>query len=155
MCKHLKDTRISPRKANAEADIKIAWVFNILPYIHRSFCGGWKLYWLWEVCSQTVSNHWPSAKLHRSREKQLWVCIKKELVGDFSGGPVAGNLPALQGTQVRCLVWEDSVCLGRLSLCEATTESTCRRHWGPCAWGPVLHDKSGHHNEKPMRCNEG
>ena len=92
MCKHLKDTRISPRKANAEADIKIAWVFNILPYIHRSFCGGWKLYWLWEVCSQTVSNHWPSAKLHRSREKQLWVCIKKELVGDFSGGPVAGNL---------------------------------------------------------------
>ena len=25
---------------------------------------------------------------------------------------MVGNLPAMQGTQVRCLVWEDSVCPG-------------------------------------------
>ena len=31
---------------------------------------------------------------------------------DFPGGAVVENLPAMQGTRVRALVWEDPTCRG-------------------------------------------
>ena len=54
--------------------------------------------------------------------------------------------PAVQGTQLPSLVWEDSTCHRQLSPCEATTEPMCL--------GPVLHSRRSHHSEKSARCNE-
>ena len=33
-------------------------------------------------------------------------------IGGFPGGAVVESLPAMQGTQVRALVWEDPTCHG-------------------------------------------
>ena len=50
------------------------------------------------------------------REKKFNSTIKKKKIRkhirDFSGGAVVKNLPAMQGTRVQALVWEDPTCRG-------------------------------------------
>ncbi|KAI4567410.1 hypothetical protein MJT46_008623 [Ovis ammon polii x Ovis aries] len=49
-----------------------------------------------------------------------------------------------QGTQIRFLVWEDSICCG-------ATKPTCHNHW---ALESVLCNKRSHGNEKPKHYNQ-
>ena len=51
----------------------------------------------------------------------------------------------MQGTPVQSLVQEDPTSLGATKLCATATEDD--------ATEPVVHSKSGHHREKPMRSN--
>ena len=52
---------------------------------------------------------------------------------------------AMQGTGIRCLVWEDSTCYG-------ATKPMCHNYWA-LAREPTLHKRSPH-NEKPVHCNK-
>ena len=52
----------------------------------------------------------------------------------------------MQGTRVRALVWEDPHAVERLGPCATVTE--------PARLEPVLRNKRGHSNERPVHRNE-
>ena len=99
----------------------------------------------WWAIVHRVAKHWTQLKLH-SRHAQ-WMGI---------------HLPR-QGTWVRTLIWEDSMCLGQLKPVGhnywnlRALEPACRSCWAgvlellkPVHLEPVLCNKRSHCNEKPM-----
>ena len=65
--------------------------------------------------------HPPSPSATEQSKYLFKTCIR-----DFPGGPAVKNLPAMQGTRVLSLVWEDSTCCG-------ATKPEGHSYW---AWAP-------------------
>ena len=61
---------------------------------------------------------------------------------DFLGGPVVKNPPAMQGTWIQSIAWEDFTCCGQLSPCDAATK--------PIHQEPVVYNRKSRCSEKLM-----
>ena len=92
-------------------------------------------------------NEWRGSQQRNGSYKKTTKRLKRR-ERDFPGGTVAKNLPGMQGTWARSLVWGRFHVLqsnqGRV--CATTPTSVCRE--------PVLCNRRSHHNEKPTHPNK-
>ena len=85
-------------------------------------------------------------------------CPIFKITWDFPGGAVVKNPPAMQGTWVQALVWEDPICRRATKPTHTTTEPALQSPQPtttePACLERVLHKKRSHCSEKPVHRTE-
>lgn len=73
--------------------------------------------------------------------------------GGLPGGPVVKSPPAIEGTGVWSLVWEDTARRVQLRRC-ITATAPALRAWESCTMLGLLRCEALHHKRKPMSSTE-